>query len=373
MSPAARVLVVDDTPMNVRLLVDMLGAAGYEALAAADGAQALELVGSGRPDLVLLDVMMPGLNGFQVCEKLRADPATALLPVVLVTALDGRDDRIRGIEAGADDFITKPINKHELLARVRSLLRIKTLHDQVEEQRRQLSELNVRLEQRVRDGIAEVQRMSHLKRFFSPAVADLILGGELDPMKSHRSEITVVSLDLRGFTAFCESADPEEVIGVLREYHGEMGRLIVRNEGTVEHFAGDGIMIFFNDPLPVDNPAERAVHMALEMQDSFVRRSAEWLKLGHELGLGIGIAQGFATIGLIGFEGRFDYGAVGAVCNMAARLCAEARAGQTVAQQRVVNRLEGVVEAQSVGPLHLKGFPKPVAAALIQSVRGVTE
>ncbi|MBC5767261.1 adenylate/guanylate cyclase domain-containing response regulator [Ramlibacter albus] len=363
-----RVLVVDDTPLNVKLLVDALGVAGYHVASASSGEEALASVAAQAPDIVLLDVMMPGMNGFEVCEKLRADPATALLPVVLVTALDGKDDRIRGIEAGADDFLTKPINKHELLARVKSLLRIKTLYDQVEAQRRELREWNATLEERVKQGMAELERMSHLKRFFSPAVANLILQGEVDPARSRRAEITVVFLDLRGFTAFTEGSDPEDVIGVLREYHGTMGRLIMKHEGTVEHFAGDGIMIFFNDPVPVPNPAERAVRMALEMHAEFARCAERWSKLGHQLGMGIGIAQGFATMGWIGFEGRMDFGAVGAVCSMAARLCSEAAAGQTLVQQRIVGRLEGLVRAESVGELQLKGFPRPVAA---YDIRGI--
>lgn len=368
---ARRILVVDDTPLNVKLLVDMLGAVGYEATSAASGAEALERIAVGAPDLVLLDVMMPGLSGFEVCEKLRADEATALLPVVLVTALDGKDDRIRGIEAGADDFLTKPVNKHELLARVKSLLRIKTLYDEVQAQGRELREWNITLEQRVAQGVAELQRMSHLKRFFSPAVANLILEGSLDPMKTHRTEITVVFLDLRGFTAFTEGADPEDVISVLREYHSEMGALIVKYEGTVEHFAGDGIMIFFNDPVPVDNAAERAVRMALEMHTVLAHCAVRWGRLGYELGMGVGIAQGFATLGVIGFEGRFDYGAVGGVCNLAARLCSEAADGQTLVQQRIVGRLEGIIDAVSVGTLQLKGFPKPVAAFDVRSIATV--
>lgn len=343
---ARRILVVDDTPMNVKLLVDLLQSAGYDCTAAASGAEALVGMAAAPPDLVLLDVMMPGMTGFEVCERLRAQPSTALLPVVLVTALDGKDDRVRGIEAGADDFLTKPINKHELLARVKSLLRICSLREEI-----------------------EAQRMAHLKRFFSPPVAELIASGQLDPMKSHRSEITVVFLDLRGFTAFSESNDPEDVLAVLREYHARMGALIVRHEGTVEHFAGDGIMIFFNDPVPVDNPALHAVRMALEMQEEFARCAQRWASLGHELGLGIGIAQGYATMGLVGFEGRFDYGAVGAVCNMAARLCSEARAGQVLAQQRVAGRLEGMVEAVSMGALTLKGFPRPVSVHEVRALR----
>jgi len=345
-----RILVVDDTPMNVKLLVDLLDAAGYETVSAAGGAEALDCIAARPPDLVLLDVMMPGMNGYEVCERLRAQPATALLPVVLVTALDGKDDRVRGIEAGADDFLTKPINKHELLARVKSLLRIRTLHEQL-----------------------EAQRLSHLKRFFSPPVAELIASGELDPMKSHRAEITVVFLDLRGFTAFTESADPEDVLAVLREYHACMGALIVKHEGTVEHFAGDGIMIFFNDPVPVDNPALHAVRMAMEMQRQFAQCAARWAGLGYELGLGIGIAQGYATMGLVGFEGRFDYGAVGAVCNLAARLCSEAGPGQTIVHQRVAARLESMIDAVSVGPLQLKGFPRPTPAFHLRRLREAGE
>lgn len=364
-----RILVVDDTPLNVKLLVDLLGASGYDVASASGGAEALEQVRAQPPDLILLDVMMPDMTGFEVCEKLRGDPATALLPVVLVTALDGKDDRIRGIECGADDFLTKPINKHELLARVKSLLRIRALHQQVDRQRAELREWNARLEQRVQDGIGEVQRLSTLKRYFSPAVADLIVGGLIDPLKTHRAEITVVFLDLRGFTAFTEGADPEDVIAVLREYHAQVGALIVKHEGTVEHFAGDGIMIFFNDPVPVENPARQAVAMALEMHAAFAECSARWLRLGHQLGLGIGIAQGFATMGVIGFEGRFDYGAIGGVCNLSARLCSEATWGQTLVQQRVLGRLEGQGIAESVGTLQLKGFPRPVEAFSVTGLK----
>jgi class 3 adenylate cyclase len=332
--------------MNVKLLVDLLQAAGYETATAVNGPEALASIAQALPDLVLLDVMMPGMTGFEVCERLRAEAASALLPVVLVTALDGKDDRVRGIEAGADDFLTKPVNKHELLARVKSLLRICSLREEL-----------------------EAQRMAHLKRFFSPPVAELIATGQLDPMKSHRSEITVVFLDLRGFTAFSESNDPEDVLAVLREYHARMGALIVQHEGTVEHFAGDGIMIFFNDPVPVDNPALHAVRMALEMQRVFAESAQRWAALGHELGLGIGIAQGYATMGLVGFEGRFDYGAVGAVCNMAARLCSEAGPGKVLVQQRVAGRLEGLVDATSMGAFSLKGFPRPVPVYEVHGLR----
>jgi len=202
-----------------------------------------------------------------------------------------------------------------------------------------------------------------MKRFFSPQVADLILtGGTGDPLKSHRREITVVFLDLRGFTAFTETADPEEVMGVLREYHAEMGQLIMAHQGTLERFTGDGIMIFFNDPVELPNPAENAACMAIEMQSSYAALAARWRKRGYDLYMGIGIAQGYATLGGIGFEGRQDYAAIGNVTNLAARLCGEAKAGQILVSQRVFAHIEDLVEAEPVEPLALKGLHQPVRA-----------
>ena len=355
-----KILVVDDIPANVMLLADLLEVKGYTVLRAESGVQALACIRSERPDLVLLDVMMPGMNGYEVCQAIRADPATEILPVILVTALDPAQERIKGLEAGADDFLTKPVNQQELMARVRSLLRIKALYDKVQTLVGELSEWNRTLEQRVADGVAQLERFGRLKRFFSPPVADLILSGETgDPLKSHRREITVVFLDLRGFTAFTETADPEEVMGVLREYHAAMGELIMKHQGTLERFAGDGIMIFFNDPVLLPNPSESATRMAFEMQGSFRRLSQGWKKRGYELEMGIGIAQGYATLGAIGFEGRIDYGAIGVVTNLAARLCGEAKGGQILVSQRVLASIEGVVQAEPVGELSLKGFHRP--------------
>ena len=357
-----KILVVDDMPMNVKLLQDILTVKGYEVVTASSGMEALQRIKSDKPDLVLLDVMMPGMTGFEVCEKVRADPEVRMLPVVLVTALDP-SERVKGLDAGADDFLTKPINQPELFARVRSLLRIKSLYDQVETQKAELADWNKTLEQRVQDGCAELERLSRMKRFFSPQVADLITAGdEQDPLKSHRSEITVVFIDLRGYTAFTESADPEEVMGVLREYHAAMGKLIMAHNGTVERFAGDAIMIFFNDPIPLENPAEQAVRMSLEMHSTFVECAKRWRKLGYDLNIGIGVAQGYATLGAIGFEGRLDYGAIGAVCNLSSRLCSEAKGGQTLVPQRVLGRIEDIVESEPVGELTLKGFQRPVPA-----------
>jgi class 3 adenylate cyclase len=208
-----------------------------------------------------------------------------------------------------------------------------------------------------------VEKLSRLKRFFSPQLAELIVtGGADDPLKTHRREVTVVFLDLRGFTAFAETSEPEEVMGVLREYHAAMGKLILEHEGTLERFTGDGMMIFFNDPVPVPNPAERAVRMALAMRDRVAALLGRWRKRGYELDLGVGIAQGYATIGAIGFEGRWDYGAIGTVTNLAARLCGEAKPDQILLSLRAAGEAEELIETEPVGPLTLKGFAKSVPA-----------
>jgi adenylate cyclase len=359
-----KILVVDDVPVNVKLLADLLTVKGYDVVTAANGAEALARIEKDRPGLVLLDVMMPGMSGYDVCRKIRENPVTAMLPVVMVTALDPTQERVKGIEAGADDFLAKPINQPELLARVKSLLRIKVLHDE-------LADWNRTLEQRVEQQLAQLDRLERLKRFFSPQLAELIVSGETeDPLKSHRREITVVFLDLRGFTAFAETAEPEEVMGVLREYHAVMGRLILKHEGTLERFTGDGMMIFFNDPVPVPDAAERAVRMATGMRVQVDELLAKWRRSGYELDFGVGIAQGYATIGAIGFEGRMDYGAIGTVTNMAARLCGEAKPRQILIAQRVLGAVESLVEVEDLGSLTLKGFSRPVPAYNVLTLKG---
>jgi adenylate cyclase len=337
LASSPRVLVVDDTPHNVKLLADLLGAKGYAVSTAASGEQALQAIASGAPDIVLLDVMMPGLSGYDVCRRIRENPSTALLPVVLVTALDAQQERVKGIEAGADDFLSKPINQPELFARVRSLLRVKQLQD---------------------------ERLARLKSFFSPQLAEAIAAGKGDELlRTHRREITVQFFDLRGFTAFTDASEPEEVIELLRAFHSALGRLVLQQQGTLERFAGDAVMVFYNDPLPVERPAEHAVKTALAMRDAFVPIAQDWKKRsGFELGLGVGIAQGYATLGAIGFEGRRDYAAIGTVTNLAARLCAEAQAGQILADRKTMAALDGAFKFTSVGPLTLKGFDKPVPA-----------
>jgi len=245
------------------------------------------------------------------------------------------------------------------------------LYDTVQAQAAELSDLNKTLEHRVDEQVTQLERLGRLKRFFSSQLAELIVSGDAeDPLKTHRREITVVYLDLRGFTAFAETSEPEEVMGVLHEYHAEMGQLILQHEGTLEHFAGDGMMIFFNDPLPVPNPAERAILMALAMRERVKDLTVKWRKLGYELDFGVGIAQGYATIGAIGFEGRWEYGAIGSVPNLAARLCGEAKPGEILVSQRLLGSVDELVEAEPAGELSLKGFHRPIAAHNILRIKG---
>jgi adenylate cyclase len=370
MNTPAKILVVDDTPKNVKLLADLLTVKGYAVVTASSGREALTQLLTERPDLVLLDVVMPEMSGYEVCAAIRGDPQTAMLPVVMVTALDPGVERVKGIEAGADDFLAKPINQLELLARVRSLLRIKMLQDEVQSQAAELAELNNSLEERVQQQLSELDRLGRLRRFFSPQIAELIVNGAADdPLKTHRRDLTVVYLDLRGFTAFAEAAEPEEVMEILHEYHAAMGKLIVAHEGTLEHFAGDGMMIFFNDPVPVDDARARAVRMTIAMRESVDELTVKWRKLGYELSFGVGIAQGYATIGAIGYEGRWEYGAIGSVPNLAARLCGEAKPGEILVSQRFLGGVEEWVEAESRGELVLKGFHRPIVAYNILRVK----
>ena len=370
MTDQVTVLAVDDQPANLRLLDAVLSPKGYRVIMASSGEQALELLPSSNADLVLLDIVMPDIDGYEVCRRIRSAPETAFLPVVMVTA-SGQQEKIRAIEAGADDFVSKPFDQSELLARVASLARIKRYQDTIAKQAAELAQWNAELEDRVNTQLEELQRMNRLRRFLSPQVAELLINaGDDSVLGSHRREIVVVFCDLRGFTAFAESSEPEEVMGVLGEYHAALGELIFRYEGTLERFTGDGLMVFFNDPIPLDKPAQRAVEMALSMRDRVRTLADGWSRAGHDLGFGVGIAQGFATLGRIGYEGRFDYAAIGSVTNLAARLCAEAGAGQVLVSQRVFSAVEDVAAGESIGALELRGFSRSIRAFHVSHMIG---
>ena len=350
-----KILIVDDEPFNLDLLEQELDEQNYTIERANDGAEALDKVPVFQPDLILLDYMMPKMNGLEVLRHLREDAQYKKIPVILLTAKATQEDKVRGLDAGADDYVIKPFDSFELLARVRAMMRIKQMHDTLDEWNRSLTE-------KVKQQVDELQRVNRLKRYLSPQIAETILGEDENLFKSHRREITVVFLDLRGFTSFSDSAEPEEVMEVLRGYHAAMGKLIFDFDGTLERFAGDGIMIFFNDPIPCADHTEKAVRMALDMQSKVEDLRAEWLKRGYELDLGIGMAAGYATLGNIGFEGRMDYGAIGNVTNLAARLCSEAKARQILTNQRTLSKIENLVEYEPLEELQLKGVARPVAA-----------
>jgi class 3 adenylate cyclase len=361
-SDAGTILVVDDLPQNVRLLEAVLAPRGYDIATAGSGREALERVNSGRVDLVLLDIVMPEMDGYEVCRALRADPRTSFLPVVMITA-SGEQEKVAAIEAGADDFIAKPFDHAELLARVGSLLRIKRYHDTIEAQAAELAAWNQQLEQRVQEQVDELERTGRLRRFLSPQLAEIVVSsGDESFLTSHRREITVVFCDLRGFTAFAETVEPEDLMLVLSQYHSALGELVHRFEGTLERFIGDGLMVIFNDPLPCPDAPQKAVRMATAMRGRVAQLTDDWSRRGYDLGLGVGIAQGHATVGQIGFEGRSDYTAIGTVTNLAARLCEAAAPGQILISQRVYAAAGDIVIADSIGELALRGFLKPERA-----------
>jgi DNA-binding response OmpR family regulator len=366
---AARILVVDDIAENVRLLEAVLQVHGYDVLPATDGAAALELAVSAKPDLVLLDVVMPQPNGYTVCRRLREQDETQMLPVIMLTASEG-SEKTKAIEAGADDFIQKPFDRDELLTRIRSLLRIKRYHDTIKDQAAELLELNRTLEERVREQLQELERLQRLRRFLSPQLADaIVLSGDDSILRSHRRQVAMFFADLRGWTNFVDSVEPEELMRVLGEFHGAIGRLVRRFDATVGFIEGDGVQLFFNDPIEVPDASLRAVRLGCALREEMASLTILWQKRGYDLDFGAGIALGYATCGEVGFEGRSDYAAIGAVTNLASRLADEATAGQILIAQRLYAEIEDAVEVESAGEFTLKGFRRPVVAYNVVAIR----
>ncbi|MDP2378663.1 adenylate/guanylate cyclase domain-containing protein [Reyranella sp.] len=364
MRDPARILVVDDVADNVEILRMRLESLGYEVVVAVDGEQALAVAREALPDLILLDIMMPKIDGLEVVRQLKADTSLPFIPVILVTAKAGQKDVIAGLDAGGDDYLTKPIDHGALVARVRAMLRIKALHDQVETQRGELAT-------RVGEQVEELERVGRLRRFLAPQLAQAIISaGDEKMLENHRREIVAMFCDLRGFTGFSETAEPEDIMALLAEYHGAIGPLIRKYEGTLDRFTGDGMLVFFNDPLPCPDAPDRAARLALEMRDAVAALSVGWNRRGHRLGFGIGMAQGYATLGRIGFEDRFDYTAIGAVVNLAARLCAEAADGQVLVSGRLAAAVEDVADVEDLGERELRGMARPMAVANLQKLKG---
>jgi adenylate cyclase len=356
------ILVVDDVPENARLLEAVLVPRGYDVVIAHDGLEALDRIQKHDLDLILLDVMMPGLDGYAVCRRLRERDDTAVLPVIMVTSSMGQE-KTKAIEAGADDFITKPFNHDELLTRVRSLLRIKRYHDTIKAQAAELSVLNRTLEKRVQEQVDELERLRRLRRFLSPQLADaVVVSGDDAILRSHRRQVAMVFADLRGWTSFVDAVEPEELMRVLGEFHDAIGHLVKRFEATVGFLEGDGVQLFFNDPIEIPDAPLRAVRLGCALREEMAELTPRWSKRGYELDFGTGIALGYATCGEVGFDGRSDYAAIGAVTNLASRLADEATGGQILIAQRLYAEVEEDVDVEPVGEFTLKGFQRPVTA-----------
>jgi len=359
----ARILVVDDVADNVDMLRVRLESLGYEVAAAGDGEQALAAVRADPPDLVLLDIMMPKIDGLEVLRRMKSDTSLPFIPVILATAKADSRDVIAGLDAGGDDYLTKPFEHGALVARVRAMLRIKALHDEVQA-------LNRGLQDKVQAQVGELERIGRLRRFLAPQVAQAIVsGGEDKLLENHRREIVALFCDLRGFTAFSETAEPEDLMAVLGEFHRAVGPLIRKHEGTLDRFTGDGMLVFFNAPLPCPDAPERAARLALEMREAAAGLKEQWARRGHRLGFGVGMAQGYATVGRIGFEDRFEYTATGAVINLAARLCAQAADGQVLTSGRLATAIEPMAEVEDLGERELRGMTRPVAVANLRKLR----
>ena len=365
------VLVVDDDEANRNVLGRRLMKLGYGIIEAGDGVEALERLTDPDAgiDLVLLDVMMPRLNGFEVLERHRADPAIRHIPVIMISALDDMASVVRCIEAGAEDYLPKPFDPVLLKARVAACMEKKRLRDAERDLLAQVAAWNSELEARVAAQVQEVERFSVMRRFVPPQLVEVLAAGGAAMLASHRAEITVLFCDLRGFTSFAERSEPEDVMDVLREMHDAVGPLIFEQGGTLSQFTGDGMMVFFNDPIPCDQPERRAVALGLGMRDATEQLAEEWRRHGHELRLGVGIATGYATCGQIGFEGRFEYTAIGTVVNLAARLCGQAQGGEVLAAERVVAPLVDQVVIESAGSIELKGMTRPVAVHRVVAMR----
>jgi adenylate cyclase len=355
-------LIVDDSAVNRQLLARHLASIDIEAREAVDGRAALVALRElgGQVGVVLLDVVMPEMDGYETLAAIKADESLRHVPVIMISGVDELDSVVRCIRLGATDYLPKPFNPTILAARVRASLSEKRMRDLEIEHAARQAEL-----------LATIERQKEeLSRFLSPQVAALVSTPDGQQMLAgHRREATAVFCDLRGFTAFSDQAEPEDVLGLLREYHAAMGALIVEHGGTLEHFAGDGMMVFFNDPVPQPDHVERAVRMAVAMREIFAGLAAKWARLGFDLGLGVGIATGYATLGRIGFEGRYDYGMVGPSVIVASRLSSAAEANQILLNPRAHAAVDELIDVEEVGQLSLKGFARPIPTVNVLAIR----
>jgi adenylate cyclase len=356
------VLVVDDDPLNRQLLSMSIGHLGHEVIEAANGLEAIDALGEHDVDVVLTDIEMPAMDGYALLQHRHEDDRLRAIPFIVISGVDEMASVIRCIGLGAEDYLPKPFDPVLLHARLGASLDRKRMTDE-------LHQLNEHLADRVDEKVAEVERLNSLRRFVSPQLAEALAAGGEEILASHRREITAFFCDLRGFTAFSETAEPEEVMDVLNEFHHAVGPMIFEHDGTIAQFTGDGMLVFFNDPVTLEDPAWNAVRLAVAMRDRTADLTAEWKRRGHDLQLGIGIAVGYATCGEIGFDRRTEYTAIGTVVNLSARVCAIAAGGQILVTNKVLAAVEERVESIPMGDVEFKGLSRPVPIVEIVAVR----
>ena len=373
---SAHILVVDDDPLNRLILSTSLEHQGHSVTLVENGRLAVEQLEQREFDAVITDIEMPVMDGRALLEYRRSRSQLLDVPFIVISGVDDMDSIVACVKLGAADYLTKPFDAVLLHARLGACLEQKQHRDREREllavvtaQSEQLEEWNQELTRRVDEKVREVEQLSRLRGYVSPQIAEMIISGGDESLRSHRRDVTVLFSDFRGFTAFAETAEPEDVIAILAEFHDAVGPLIFDHHGTLSQFTGDGLMVFFNDPIPVPEPALAAVRLGVAMRDHAQRLNARWQRLGHNLTLGVGIASGFATCGRIGFEGRFDYTVMGTVVNLAARLCGAAAGGQVLVTGRVFAAVDGHATGRATGELDLKGLSRPITAHDIITLR----
>lgn len=362
---SVKVLAVDDHPSNLRLLDSMLGPEGYQVLKAESGLECLVIARQEHPDIILLDIMMPGVSGIDVCRELRSDPYFAAVPIILITAMSAREKLVDGLSAGADDFISKPVDRDELLARVKSLLRVKELYDA-------LQDLNNHLDERVREQTSMIERLTHLKRYVSPEVAESIVAGRQETLAFHRARIAAVCCDLRDYTSFTLKACPEDVLVFLQQFYGTLGPMVMERQGTIDHFTGDGILALINDPVECEDPPYQAVKLAVALRREMTLLLEKWRQRGFHMGFGVGVTYGYATVGEVGFDQRREYSGIGPEINLANRLATLAHDGQVLISEPVFAEIAGKIESEPLPNQTLKGFSDPVTVYNVLTLRSET-
>ncbi len=352
------VLIVDDEPANLKLLGQLLAPEGFEVQVARSGEQAIKLLQERLPNIMLLDVVMEGMSGYDVCKLVRADEGMRALPIILVTGARPGEEKAQGLNAGADEFLTKPVAREDLLARVRALLRVDTMH-------RQMVDWNRQLEERVATQVREMQKLDQLRNFLPAHVADLVAEGDDSLLSPRRRRITACFLDLHGFMEFAETAEPEEVMEVLGQYYQAVGGLAEKSGGTVEHFEGSGISLLFNAPVKMDDPEIAAVGFLVDMQKQGAALIKDWEDCGYELRLQLSAASGYASVGVLGFGGRSQYCANGAVMTLTRKLCEQSEDGQVLIDEKTLDVVSDEFETELLGERQLKGFSRPVAITAV--------